>query len=63
MFRTDSQRVTSKKPPVLIRIREDLKSALERAAVNQNRSLSNLFETVLDQWARENGYLPKQEKK
>jgi hypothetical protein len=52
-------RMTSKKPPSLIRMRAELKAAMEKAARDQNRSLSNLMETIASEWAEKNGYLPK----
>ena len=48
--------VTTKKPPVLIRIRPELKAAAEECARAQNRSLSNFIETILDEWLAANGY-------
>ena len=51
--------MTSNKPSILFRMQPELRAALEKAAHDQNRSLSNLVETLLGEWAKINGYLPK----
>jgi len=51
--------MTSNKPSILFRMQPELRAALEKAAHDQNRSLSNLVETLLGEWAKNNGYLPK----
>jgi predicted HicB family RNase H-like nuclease len=55
--------VPSKKPTVLVRFQPELKAALELAAKEQNRSLSNLVETAMTEWTRQNGYLSQARKK
>jgi len=49
--------MTSNKPSILFRMQPELRAALEQAANDQNRSLSNLVETLLAEWAKANGYL------
>jgi hypothetical protein len=49
--------MTSNKPSILFRMQPQLRAALEKAANDQNRSLSNLVETLLNEWAKKNGYL------
>jgi len=55
--------MTSNKPSILFRMQPELRAALEKAAHDQNRSLSNLVETLLDEWAKKNGYLKAKPKK
>lgn len=46
----------------MLRMQPTVKKAAERAAASENRSLSSLMETVLIEWLRERGYLPKEPK-
>ena len=41
------------------RINPDTKAALERAAKDDDRSVSSLVERILRGWLEERGYLPK----
>jgi hypothetical protein len=41
-----------------LRIAPELKAAAEKAAADDNRSLTSLFETLLLSHLREHGYLP-----
>lgn len=50
--------MTSTKPRVLIRTDDATKAALDKAAADDHRSVSNLIEVVMDEWLRERGYLP-----
>jgi hypothetical protein len=43
---------------VLMRFPSDVKSALQRAAVDERRSMSNLALSVVSGWLTEQGYLP-----
>lgn len=40
------------------RIPEEMKAALEKAAADDDRSVSSLVALVLRNWLREKGYLP-----
>lgn len=46
--------------PISFRIDPELKSAIERAAKDDRRSVSSLIMNILADWLRERGYLPKQ---
>ncbi len=41
------------------RIGEEVKAALEKAAADDDRSVSSLVERILKEWLREKGYLEK----
>jgi hypothetical protein len=47
--------------PLGFRVEPDLKAALERAAKDDDRSVSSLVERILKGWLVERGYLPKPE--
>jgi predicted HicB family RNase H-like nuclease len=55
--------MTTDKSPILFRVQPELRARLEKAARDQNRSLSNLVETAMTEWAQQNGYLPEPKKK
>lgn len=48
-----------KTTPLGIRLDEDVRSALARAAKDDARSMSSLVAKILSDWLRERGYLPK----
>ena len=50
--------MTTAKPPVFIRVESKTKAAIEKAAADEQRSVSNLIERVMTEWLRHNGYLP-----
>ncbi len=45
--------------PTSMRLDPELKAALERAAHDDERSVSSLTERILRAWLMEHGYLPK----
>lgn len=45
--------------PTSVRLSEQVKAAAERAAKDDDRSVSSLVERVLKAWLIERGYLPK----
>jgi len=45
--------------PLGFRVEPDLKAALEKAAKDDDRSVSSLVERILKAWLTERGYLPK----
>lgn len=45
--------------PTSIRLAPEIKQALERAAADDGRSVSNLMDRILRAWLTEHGYLPK----
>lgn len=45
--------------PLGVRVEPEVKEALERAAKEDDRSISSLVERILKQWLMEKGYLPK----
>ncbi|MBP6010627.1 MAG: hypothetical protein KBA31_00220 [Alphaproteobacteria bacterium] len=51
-----------KTPSLGVRLDATVKTALEKAAKDDLRSLSSLVEKVLTEWLREHGYLPKPKK-
>ncbi|MFA8386847.1 MAG: hypothetical protein ACEPO2_14575 [Pelagibaca sp.] len=51
--------VMAKGAPIGFRIDAEIKSALERAAKDDNRSLSSLVTIILMDWLKDRGYLPK----
>lgn len=53
----------SKRTPFAIRMQPSVKAAGEMAAVDANRSLSSLMETLLIAYLNENGYLPSDDPK
>jgi hypothetical protein len=55
--------MTTTKPPVFIRVEPKTKVAIEKAAADEQRSVSNLVERVMTEWLRQNGYLPERTKK
>ncbi len=44
--------------PLGVRVEPEIKEALERAAKDDDRSVSSLVERVLKSWLTEKGYLP-----
>jgi hypothetical protein len=48
----------TKRAPFQIRMQPSIKVAGEKAAADQNRSLSSLMETLLINFLKEHGYLP-----
>lgn len=49
----------SKSPSLGVRIAPATKAALQKAAADDKRTVSNLVEKVLEEWLRANGYLKK----
>jgi hypothetical protein len=47
----------AKTSPLGVRLDPEVKSALERAAKEDRRSLSSLIDKILSDWLREHGYL------
>lgn len=47
--------------PVSVRLRPEVKAAMERAAKADARSTSNFIEKVLADWLRAHGYLAEEE--
>jgi hypothetical protein len=45
--------------PLGVRVEPQIKEALERAAKDDDRSVSSLVERILRAWLTEAGYLPK----
>lgn len=45
--------------PTSIRLDPEIKQALEKAAKDDGRSVSNLMARILRAWLTEHGYLPK----
>ena len=54
--------MTTKKPTILIRVQSKTKEAIAQAALNEQRSVSNLIEVVMTEWLRQNRY-PREEKR
>ena len=48
----------AKKSAISVRVDEELKDALEKAAKDDRRSMGSLVELVLSDWLKEHGYLP-----
>ncbi|SFI84577.1 hypothetical protein [Albimonas pacifica] len=48
----------AKSAPIGFRIDPEIKAALERAAKDDDRSLSSLVTIILRDWLRAKGYLP-----
>jgi hypothetical protein len=46
------------KIPFAIRIRPEIKAALELAAKDDSRTLANMIEKIFSDWLRAKGYLP-----
>ncbi|AWV23941.1 hypothetical protein HVPorG_04994 [Roseomonas mucosa] len=44
--------------PLGVRVTPEIKEALERAARDDDRSVSSMVERILSVWLRERGYLP-----
>jgi hypothetical protein len=51
--------VVGKTPSLGVRVQPDTKTALDKAAKDDLRSVSSLIEKILVEWLRENGYLRK----
>jgi uncharacterized protein (DUF1778 family) len=49
--------IMPKEAPIAFRIDAEVKTALQRAAVADRRSLSSLVDKILVEWLRLNGYL------
>jgi hypothetical protein len=45
--------------PIGVRVDQETKSALKRAADDDDRSQASMMEHILKEWLREHGYLPK----
>lgn len=58
-IRTASNVRMKKDQPIAFRVDAPLKTALEKAARDDQRSLSSLIVKILTDWLREKGYLPK----
>jgi hypothetical protein len=50
-----------RKPGLGVRLTAEVRTALERAAYDQHRSLSNVIEVALIEWLERNGYLERRE--
>jgi hypothetical protein len=48
----------TKTAPLGFRVEPDTKAALEKAAQDDDRSVSSLVERILKAWLRDRGYLP-----
>lgn len=48
----------AKTTPLGIRFSPEVKAALDKAAKDEARSLSNLIERIVAEWLRSNGYPP-----
>lgn len=48
----------AKTHPLGFRVEPEIKAALEKAAKEDDRSVSGLIERILRRWLIENGYLP-----
>jgi len=48
-----------KTPSLGVRVQPDTKAALEKAAKDDDRTVSSLVERIVREWLREKGYLPK----
>ena len=44
--------------PISFRLADDAKAALEKAAADDARSVSSLLTKIVNDYLRENGYLP-----
>ena len=51
--------MAAKPLPTSLRLDPKIKKALEKAADEDSRSMSNMIEKILTDWLRERGYLPK----
>jgi len=51
--------MTEKLSPVSFRLPAAKKAALEKAAVDDTRSVSSMIEKILTDWLKANGYLKK----
>ena len=49
----------SRNIPTSMRLDAEVKLALEKAAADDDRSVSSIVERILKEWLREKGYLPK----
>lgn len=45
--------------PLGVRVEPEIKEALEKAAKDDDRSVSSMVERILKAWLTERGYLPK----
>jgi hypothetical protein len=54
--------MTTNKKPILFRVQPELRPVLDDLARAQNRSLSNLIETAVVDWLRQNGHFPRKKK-
>ena len=48
---------------IALRLPTETKQAIEKAALDEQRSVSNLVERVMTEWLRERGYLPEAKRK
>lgn len=53
------QEKENKSAAFAVRMRPSVKAAGEKAAADENRSLSSLMETLLIEYLKDKGYLPK----
>ncbi len=53
----------TKLPSLGVRVQPELKTALDKAAADDLRSVSSMVEKILTEYLREHGYLPKKPKK
>ena len=49
----------AKTPSLGVRVLPEVKEALERAARDDDRTVSSMVERIISVWLRERGYLPK----
>lgn len=54
--------MTNKTLPVSLRLPPEVKAALEKAAEDDDRSLSSMMERIIKRWLMEHDYLPKKER-
>jgi uncharacterized protein (DUF1778 family) len=57
------QTMPSKRPTILLRLDEDAKAALVKAAKADDRSAQYVLERIVLDWLRANGFLGKPEKR
>jgi hypothetical protein len=49
----------TKTNPLGFRVEPEIKAAIEKAAADDDRSVSSLIERILKEWLMRRGYLPK----
>ena len=49
--------MVNKTPPLGVRVQPETKAALEKAARDEDRTVSSLVEHIVKEWLRDRGYL------